>query len=127
MKDLILTASATSPFIHFKATGRLEISGKMISDEQSNFWYEITEWVKNYKNHSPLNSEIYLQIDYLNSYSLKQLNSFLLLLSEMKSEAHDVQLTWFYNDADIYMKEIGLELSNRCGIPFEMDKVKEFV
>mgnify|MGYP001207295946 CR=1 FL=1 len=127
MKDLILTASATSPFIHFKASGRLEISGKMISDEQSTFWDEITEWVKNYKNHSPLNSQIYLQIDYLNSSSLKQLNSFLLLLSEMKSVSHEVQLTWFYNDADIYMKEIGLELSNRCGIPFEMNKVKEFV
>ena len=127
MQDLILTASATSPFIHFKASGRLEISGKMISDEQSDFWYEITKWVKNYKNHSPLNCEIYLQIDYLNSYSLKQLNSFLLLLSEMKSESHGVQLTWFYNDADIYMKEIGLELSNRCSIPFEMEKVKEFV
>lgn len=127
MKDLILTASATSPFIHFKASGRLEISGKMISDEQSTFWDEITEWVKNYKNHSPLNSQIYLQIDYLNSSSLKQLNSFLLLLSEMKSVSHEVQLTWFYNDADIYMKEIGLELSNRCGIPFEMNKFKEFV
>ncbi len=127
MKDLILTASATSPFIHFKASGRLEISGKMISDEQSTFWDEITEWVKNYKNHSPLNSQIYLQIDYLNSSSLKQLNSFLLLLSEMKSVSHEVQLTWFYNDADIYMREIGLELSNRCGIPFEMNKVKEFV
>ena len=126
MKDLILTASATSPFIHFKASGRLEISGKMISDEQSTFWDEMIDWVELYKTHSPLNSDIFLQIDYLNSSSLKQLNSFLLLLSEMKSESHGVQLTWFYNDADIYMKEIGLELSNRCGIPFEMDKVKEF-
>ena len=126
MKDLILTASATSPFIHFKASGRREISGKMISDEQSTFWDEMTEWVKKYINHSPLNFQIYLQIDYLNSSSLKQLNSFLMLLSEMKSESHEVQLTWFYSDADIYMKEIGLELSNRCGIPFEMDKVKEF-
>ena len=126
MKDLILTASATSPFIHFKASGRLEISGKMISDEQSTFWDEMIDWVELYKTHSPLNSDIFLQIDYLNSSSLKQLNSFLLLLSEMKSESHGVQLTWFYNDADIYMKEIGLELSNRCGIPFEMDKVNEF-
>ena len=126
MKDLILTASATSPFIHFKVSGRLEISGKMISDEQSTFWDEMIDWVELYKTHSPLNSDIFLQIDYLNSSSLKQLNSFLLLLSEMKSESHGVQLTWFYNDADIYMKEIGLELSNQCGIPFEMDKVKEF-
>ena len=126
MKDLILTASATSPFIHFKASGRLEISGKMISDEQSTFWDKMIDWVELYKTHSPLNSDIFLQIDYLNSSSLKQLNSFLLLLSELKSESHEVQLTWFYNDADIYMKEIGLELSNQCGIPFEMDKIKEF-
>ena len=127
MKDLILTASATSPFIHFKSSGRLDISGKMISDDQSTFWGQMTDWVELYKNNSPSYSDIYLQIDYLNSSSLKQLNSFLLLLSEMKSESHEMQLTWFYNDADIYMKEIGIELSNRCGIPFKMDKVKEFV
>ena len=126
MKDLILTASATSPFIHFKASGRLEISGKMISDEQSTFWDQMIDWVELYKNHSPFNSHISLQIDYLNSSSLKQLNSFLMLLSEMKSESHKLHFTWYYNDADIYMKEIGLELSNRCGIPFEMEKVKEF-
>ena len=127
MNDLILTASATSPFIHFRASGRLDISGKMISDELSTFWDDMINWLESYKETSSLHTEVCFQIDYLNSSSLKQLNSFLVVLSEMRSEAHEIQLTWFYNDADIYMKGIGLELSNRCGISFKMDQVKEFV
>ena len=127
MKDLILTASATSPFIHFRASGRLDISGKMISDELSTFWDDMINWLDSYKETTPLHTEVCFQIDYLNSSSLKQLNSFLVVLSAMRSESHEIQLTWFYSDADIYMKEIGLELSNRCGISFKMDQVKEFV
>ena len=127
MKDLILTASATSPFIHFKWSGRLEVSGKMISDEHSTFWDEMSDWVELYKNNMPSHTDICFQIDYLNSSSLKQLHAFLLVLSEMRSESNEMQLTWFYNDADIYMKEIGLELSKRCGISFIMDQVKEYV
>jgi hypothetical protein len=126
-KDLILTASATSPFIHFKLSGRLEVSGKMISDERSTFWEEMTDWVEGYKLVAPLNTEIVFQIDYLNASSLKQLNSFLFVLGEIRTEAHAINLTWLYNDADMYMKEIGLELSDRCGLRFNMERVKEFV
>ena len=127
MKDLILTATATSPFIHFKSTGRLEITGKMISDDQSTFWNLITDWIEMYKNQLPNHIDVFLQIDYLNTASLKQLNSFLLILANLRSESQNVDVIWLYNQADIYMKEIGVELSKRCCISFKMNRIKEFV
>ena len=127
MEDLFLTATATSPFVHFKKTGEIELSGKMILDGNAEFWMQVTDWIKIYKEQPARTTLLNLQIDYLNASSLKRLNKFLAIISEINSPENELYIVWNYNDSDIYMKEIGFELANQSGLSFQMKLIEEFV
>ena len=125
MEDLFLTASATTPFVHFKSTGEIQISGKLIDDENSDFWDHVMKWVEAYTSSPSSLTFINLQVDYLNTSSLKRLNNFLVLITSVKSPLNKIKIIWCYNEADIYMREMGVELSAHNGIPFQMELNKE--
>lgn len=127
MNNLFLTASATTPYINFKKSGDIQMSGKIILDENSTIWMLISNWIQDYKSVCTAETIVSLQIDYLNVSSLKQLNKFLSLLKELNSAKSKVSVTWYYNESDIYMQEIGFELSRQSGLEFQMKLVKEFV
>ncbi|MDG2153051.1 MAG: SiaC family regulatory phosphoprotein [Crocinitomicaceae bacterium] len=127
MKDLFITASATSPLVHFKNNGDIQISGKIILDQNSEFWTQISQWVEAYKSNKPSKTILNLQIDYLNSASLKELNRFLILIASISSSESDLYIGWHYNETDVYMREIGFELSKQSGFNFQMNVIKEFV
>lgn len=127
MTDLFITASANSPFVHFRKTGEMEMSGKLILDQNEEFWSQLFSWIDDYKNVLSSKTNFNLQIDYLNTSSLKELNKFLILITSLKSEDSELNIFWHYNESDIYMKEIGFELSKQSGFNFQMKIVKEFV
>ncbi len=127
MTDLFITASANSPFVHFRKTGEMEMSGKIILDQNAEFWSQLFSWIDDYKNVLSSKTMVNLQIDYLNTSSLKELNKFLILITSLKSEDSELNIFWHYNESDIYMKEIGFELSKQSGFNFQMKIVKEFV
>jgi hypothetical protein len=127
MTDLFITASANSPFVHFRKTGEMEMSGKIILDQNTEFWSQLFSWIDDYKNVLSSKTTVNLQIDYLNTSSLKELNKFLILITSLKSEDSELNIFWHYNESDIYMKEIGFELSKQSGFNFQMKIVKEFV
>lgn len=127
MTDLFITASANSPFVHFRKTGEMEMSGKIILDQNEEFWSQLFSWIDDYKNVLSSKTNFNLQIDYLNTSSLKELNKFLILITSLKSEDSELNIFWHYNESDIYMKEIGFELSKQSGFNFQMKIVKEFV
>jgi len=127
MTDLFITASANSPFVHFRKTGEMEMSGKIILDQNAEFWSQLFSWIDDYKNVLSSKTTFNLQIDYLNTSSLKELNKFLILITSLKSEDSELIIFWHYNESDIYMKEIGFELSKQSGFNFQMKIVKEFV
>ena len=127
MEDLFFTATATTPYVDFKKTGVLELSGKIISSKDSEFWTIIFKWVEEYaKNPSP-STMVKIQLDYLNSSSLLETNKFVKLLGGIDSTDFEVKIIWHYNKVDLYMYEIGCELSNRNNIFFEMELIPEFV
>ena len=127
MTDLFITASANSPFVHFKKTGEMEMSGKIILDQNAELWSQLFSWIDDYKNVLSSKTTVNLQIDYLNTSSLKELNKLLILITSLKSENSELNIFWHYNESDIYMKEIGFELSKQSGFNFQMKIVKEFV
>ena len=127
MTDLFITASANSPFVHFRKTGEMEMSGKIILDQNAEFWSQLFSWIDDYKNVLSSKTTVNLQIYYLNTSSLKELNKFLILITSLKSEDSELNIFWHYNESDIYMKEIGFELSKQSGFNFQMKIVKEFV
>ena len=127
MSDLFITASSNSPFVHFRKTGEMEMSGKIILDQNEEFWSQLFSWIDDYKNVLSSKTNFNLQIDYLNTSSLKELNKFLILITSLKSEDSELNIFWHYNESDIYMKEIGFELSKQSGFNFQLKIVKEFV
>jgi len=127
MEDLFFTATATTPYVDFKKTGILELSGKVISSEDVDFWTIIFNWVEEYaKNPSP-RTMVKIQLDYLNSSSLLEINKFVKLIGGIDSPNYEVKILWLYNKVDLYMYEIGCELSKRNNIFFEMELIPEFV
>ena len=92
MTDLFITASANSPFVHFRKTGEMEMSGKIILDQNAEFWSQLFSWIDDYKNVLSSKTTVNLQIDYLNTSSLKELNKFLILITSLKSEDSELNI-----------------------------------
>ena len=127
MTDLFITASANSPFVLFRKTGEMEMSESLFWTKMRNFGRNFFSWIDDYKNVLPSKTTFNLQVDYLNTSSLKELNKFLILITSLNSEDSELNIFWHYNESDIYMKEIGFELSKQSGFNFQMKIVKEFV
>ena len=127
MEDLFFTATATTPYVHFKKTGIFELSGKVISSEGMDFWTIIYNWVEDYTKNPSANTLVKIQLDYLNSSSLLEINRFVKLIGGISSPDCEVKITWLYNKVDLYMYEIGCELAKRNDLSIEMELIPEFV
>ncbi len=127
MQDLFFTATATTPYVHFTKKGSFELSGKVISSEESDFWNIIFDWLETYSGNPQTNTSLKIQLDYLNSSSLLQINKLINTISKLNSPQCKVNIIWLYNESDMYMYEMGCELCERNDVPFDMELIPEFV
>ena len=127
MEDLFFTATATTPYVYFKKTGIFEVTGKVISSEDEEFWNIIFNWLEEYAKKPSKNTIVKIQLDYLNSSSLLKINRFAKLIARISSPDSEVKVIWLYNEVDVYMYEMGCEFSKRTNISFDFELIPEFV
>lgn len=122
MKPLIIEATEDSPKIDFNTSNNIfEIAGNSRPENPAKFYDYIVQWVENYGKHlSWKNRErsldkiiLKVKLDYFNSTSAKHL---LILLEKFNSIVTEynipVDISWYYDEMDISMKESGEEYKN---------------
>lgn len=118
------TPTKRTPWIILKP-GRIFIMGRSIPENPSDFYKPVQEWISEYARNCNEKSVIDLGFEYINTSSIKWIFTILRELSEMKEIAKKAKVTWYFEQGDEDMCELGFILRSLVECPFLVLEVVE--
>lgn len=118
MKDrkVIITRTNQLPQVDFDlANGVLEIRGKIVPENPSDFFKELDSWVHEYISRTNSSVVVNLHLDYFNTVSSKMLSKFL-----QKMLPTNPSLNWYYDSEDLEIKEAGEDYAAILNYPINV-------
>jgi hypothetical protein len=109
VENLHIEATQYTPSIDFDANkGELAIAGKSYPENSFEFYAPVIEWLKNYFESTALKTtQINLDLEYLNSSSLKAYFELFDILEELDTQEHAVAVKWIYDEDNDICEETG--------------------
>lgn len=122
LKAIHLDRKPDTPAITMEPEGQLAITGRSLPENAEMFYKPIVDWVDRYaSNGAPENTQLFIELEYFNSSSVKQILTILLRLEELhRTEGKEVQVIWSYNQDDELMEMKGREMESLVDLPFFM-------
>ncbi|MCX6325757.1 MAG: DUF1987 domain-containing protein [Bacteroidia bacterium] len=105
--------------------GEIFIMGRSITENPGDFYRPVLEWISRYAQNNLKKTKIVLGFEYINSSSTKWIFTILKELSEMKDIVMNVKVTWYYEQGDEDMCELGFILRSLVECPFRVVEVDE--
>ena len=108
--------------------GTIFIMGRSIPDNPGEFYKPVHEWISKYARNNKEKSKIKLGFEYINTSSTKWIYTILKELSEMKGLVNNTRVTWYYEQGDEDMCELGFILRSLVNCAFilvEMDEMNK--
>jgi len=105
--------------------GKVFIMGRSIPENASEFYRPVQEWLSKYAKNYSKKSTIVLGFEYINTSSTKWIYTILRELSEMKKLALNARVTWYYEEGDEDMCELGFILKSLVDCSFILIEVDD--
>ena len=105
--------------------GKIFIMGRSIPENPGEFYRPIYEWISQYVSQNTNKSNIVLGFEYINTSSTKWIFSILKKLSAIKEISSNTRVTWYYEQGDEDMCELGFILKSLVDCPFVLIEVDE--
>ena len=122
MKPLKIESTKFTPKVHFDpANNVFLISGFSLPENVSEFYTPVLKWLDQFINEvngTPENIKFTFRLVYYNSGSFKVIINILLKLVNLTKKSVDVNIDWYYDEDDNQLKDVGEELSELVGLPF---------
>ncbi len=116
MNALHTPETAATPAVELdQSAGSFQIKGRSLSDNPKEFYQPVLEWLRAYGKAPNSETNLIFKFEYLNHESSK---SILDILNIMEGIAGS-KVTWYFNEEDEDMEEIGEELAELVQVPFE--------
>ncbi len=116
MKILSLEGTEDTPGIHLdKAAGKLEISGRSLPEDATEFYKPVLDWLEEYARDPNTSTTFVFKLEYFNTASSKLILDVLYALEDI----NNVKVQWHFLEDDEDMEEAGQEFSELVEIPFE--------
>ncbi len=119
LQSLIIEPTKKTPRIEF-TSGRIVISGRSISENPAEFYRPLHEWVAKYALESPRMTEILLGFEFINTTSIKWLFAILKELATIPDIASRAKVSWYYEEGDEDMCDLGFILRSLVNCPFHI-------
>jgi len=116
--------SKRTPWIDMEP-GRIFLMGRSIPENPGDFYRPVYKWISEYSVSHIEKSRIDLGFEYINTSSTKWVFNILKALSEMENVAENVKVTWYYEQGDEDMCELGFILRSLIECPFILVEVEE--
>jgi hypothetical protein len=116
--------SKRTPMINMEP-GRIFIMGRSIPENPGDFYRPVHSWITEYAGSHIEKSRIDLGFEYINTSSTKWIFNILKELSEMEDVKENVRVTWYYEQGDEDMCELGFILRSLIECPFVLVEVEE--
>ena len=124
LQNLIIEPTKKTPWIVFEP-GRILIVGRSISENPAEFYRPLHEWVINYVNESPRMTTVQLGFEFINTTSIKWLYAILKELGRIPSMSTRAKISWFYEEGDEDMCDLGFILRSLVTCPFHITEVDD--
>lgn len=119
MKNYVISAERKTPEIVFKANGELRITGNSRPEDGKNFFKPAFEWIEEFKEFGPESITLTLDLDYVNSVSVRILLTMLQSLHSILDDKKAFKVIWKYDQNDLDMLDQGKILEKSLQHPFE--------
>lgn len=124
MAHLLIESTAKTPHINFNGqTGLFEIKGMSCSEYAFNFYKPVFEWLDNYARNPSEKTTVNIQLKYFNTSSAKCILQLLEKIGNLKEQARNIEVNWFYEKDDEQMIADGENYSVLLGFPFQMKEL----
>ncbi len=119
-EEIEVQGSQRTPYLVLdKPNGLIKFSGYSLPEDSKTFYYPVREWIKEYIEEAPENTEVVFDMEYFNSSSSKMLLEILEILSKVYMKEKKVSVKWYYQDGDEDTFESGKHLEELVDLKFE--------
>lgn len=99
--------------------------GRSIIEDPSGFYGPSLSWLSAYIKNQTGKTNVYLGFEYINTGSIKWLYIFLRQLAEIREMTESTMITWYYEEGDDDMAELGFILRSLVECQFTILEVDE--
>jgi hypothetical protein len=124
LQSLVIEPTKKTPRIVFEP-GRILIVGRSISENPAEFYRPLHEWVSNYVTESTRMTDIQLGFEFINTTSIKWLYAILKELGQIPDMASRAKISWYYEEGDEDMCDLGFILRSLVSCPFHITEVDD--
>jgi hypothetical protein len=121
MEPINIEPSVKTPKISFDdGSGALEIEGRSIPENSTEFYKPVFEWLDAYIDAPSANTEFAFKLEYFNTSSSKCILDVLRKLEKLHINGNKVVVNWFYEEDDEDMKEAGENYQRIVSVPIQL-------
>lgn len=127
MEKINIEMTPKTPSVKLDAdSGKLELKGRSIPENSSEFYNPIFAWIDNYAIKPKASTELHIQLEYFNTSSSKCVLDILKKIQNIhKNNQTQAKVIWYYEEDDEDMLEAGEDYEAIIRVPFEMVKVTD--
>jgi hypothetical protein len=119
MKNYLVYAEKKTPEVILITSGELLITGCSLPENAIQFYAPVFAWLEDYKKLNPTKVNLTLDLDYMNSASVKLMLDILKVLKDMIPDKKNFRVVWKYDKEDTDMLDQGKILEKNLKHKFE--------
>ena len=119
MKNYLVNAEKKTPEIALLATGEMMITGNSRPEDAKHFYKPVFDWIEEFRKLNPPKINLTLDLDYINSVSIRIILNLLETLKGVVKDKNDFKVIWKYDANDTDMMDQGKILEKTLDHTFE--------
>jgi hypothetical protein len=105
--------------------GKIVILGRSIPENPGDFYRPVFDWISKYVQNYIEKTNVVIGFEYINTSSIKWMYAILKEFSEIKEIERNACVTWYYEQGDEDISELGFMLRSLLDCPFFVVEVKD--
>jgi hypothetical protein len=124
LKGMLIEPTKKTPWIILEP-GKVFISGRSISENPSEFYRPVYDWITMYVGESSKMTNIDLGFEFINTTSIKWVYAILKELAKIPDMPQKARISWYYEEGDEDMCDLGFILRSMVDCPFHIIEVED--
>ncbi len=121
MEELLIEKTGNTPKVHFNHdAGKLVIEGRSIPENPGDFFEKLIDWLENYYQNPKETTQMFLNLEYVNSGSSKYLLGIFRMIKKRFDEGNNCIINWYYEEDDEAILSLGEHFKTTIKIPFNL-------
>jgi hypothetical protein len=117
--SLYIKGTSKTPEVDF-SPGMIKISGRSIPEDALSFYQPVVKWIDNYILNPEKFTKVSFAIEYINSGSNRFIYNILKALDECFKKGHNISVSWYYEEDDDTINNLGQDFKALFELPFNM-------